>query len=138
VIGVLTAIVGAGLFLGGNLIGQFGNAETGTGIFGAIGGVIAGVAVVVIIWALLEIFGGVGMLVRRGWGRAIGFVVSIIGALFTGLALLASLASLGNSTLDNVDGGSRGAGVAVVLVVFLGYALTAFALMRGGAHFRRG
>jgi len=41
----------------------------------------------VIVWALLEIFGAFGMLFRRGWGRALGFIVGIIGAIFTGLAL---------------------------------------------------
>lgn len=131
-VGVLTALGGAILFLGGSLFGQIGTTETGSGIFGAIGGFIAGVAVVVIVWALLEILGAFGMLLRRGWGRAIGFVVGAIGAMFTGLVLLASLGSLGNG-----DAGSAGAGVLVVLVVFLGYALTVFALVRGGGHFRR-
>jgi hypothetical protein len=133
VVGVLTAIGGAILFLGGSVLGQFGTADTGTGVFGALGGFIAGVAVVVIVWALLEILGALGMLFRRGWGRALGFIVGIIGAIFTGLALLASLGSLGNT-----DGTSAGTAVAIVLVVFLGYAVTVFALVRGGGHFRRG
>jgi len=130
--GVLTALGGAAVFLGGNLVGQIDTTGTGSGIFGALGGFIAGVAVVVIVWALLEILGAFGMLFRRGWGRALGFIVGIIGAIFTGLALLASLGSL-NST----DGGLTGPGVVVVLVVFLGYAVTVFALVRGGGHFRR-
>ena len=132
VVGVLTALLGAGLFLGGNMLGQLDTAGTDTGIFGAVGGFLAGVAVVVIVWALLEIFGALGMLLRRGWGRAIGFIVGVIGAAFTGFALVASLGSLGS-----VDGGSTAGGVAVVLVVFLGYLLTVFALLRGGGHFRR-
>jgi len=74
VIGVLTALAGAILMIGGNMIGgnvlgQVGTADTGNGVFGALGGFIAGVAVVVIVWALLEIFGAFGMLLRRGWGR---------------------------------------------------------------------
>ena len=132
VIGVLTALAGAILFLGGSLLGQVANAETNIGVFGALGGFIAGVAALVIVWALLEIFGAFGMLLRRGWGRAIGFIVGVIGAIFTGFALVASLASLGGP-----DGGSTAGGVAVVLVVFLGYLLTVFALLRGGGHFRR-
>jgi len=132
VIGVLTAVAGAILMIGGNVLGQVGTAETGSGVFGALGGFIAGIAVVVIVWALLEIFGAFGMLLRRGWGRAIGFIVGVIGAIFTGFALVASLASLGGA-----DGGSTASGVAVVLVVFLGYLLTVFALLRGGGHFRR-
>ncbi len=132
VIGVLTALAGAILFLGGSLLGQVANAETNIGVFGALGGFIAGVAALVIVWALLEIFGAFGMLLRRGWGRAIGFIVGVIGAIFTGFALVASLASLGGA-----DGGSAAGGVAVVLVVFLGYLLTVFALLRGGGHFRR-
>jgi len=132
VIGVLTALAGAILMIGGSMLGQIGNAETDIGVFGAFGGFIAGVAVVVIVWALLEIFGAFGMLLRRGWGRAIGFIVGVIGAIFTGFALVASLASLGGA-----DGGSTASGVAVVLVVFLGYLLTVFALLRGGGHFRR-
>lgn len=137
VIGVLTALAGAILMIGGNVLGQLGNAGTNVGVFEAISGFIAGVAVVVIVWALLEIFGAFGMLLRRGWGRAIGFIVGVIGAIVAGFTLVASLASLGNGSLDNVDSGSTGAGVAVVLVVFLGYVLTVFALMRGGGHFRR-
>ena len=132
VIGVLTALAGAILFLGGSLLGQVANAETNIGVFGALGGFIAGVAALVIVWALLEIFGAFGMLLRRGWGRAIGFIVGVIGAIFTGFALVASLASLGGA-----DSGSAAGGVAVVLVVFLGYLLTVFALLRGGGHFRR-
>jgi len=130
VIGILTGLGGAAIFVGGSLFGDLGNAATHTGIFGAIGDLISGVAVIIIIWALLEILGGFGMLFRRGWGRAIGFFVGIIGAIFTGLALLATLGSLGS-----VEGGATG--VAVVLVVFLGYALTVLALARGGGHFRR-
>jgi hypothetical protein len=132
VIGILTALGGAILLAGGSVLGQIGTAETGSGVFGAIGGFIAGVAVVVIVWALLEVFGALGMLVRRGWGRAIGFFVGIIGAVFTGFATLASLGSLGNTGTD-----SAGAGAVVVLVVFLGYVFTVFALLRGGGHFRR-
>ena len=132
-VGVLTALGGAVLLLGGNLLGQLGTTDTGSGVFGALGGFIAGVAVVVIVWALLEIFGAFGMLFRRGWGRALGLIVGIIGAIFTGLALLASLGSL-----SSTDGGSTGTGVVVVLVVFVGYAVTVFALVRGGGHFRRG
>ena len=132
VVGVLTALAGAILLLGGSMLGQIGNAETDVGVFGAVGGFIAGVAVLVIAWALLEIFGAFGMLFRRGWGRAIGFITGIIGAIFTGLALLASLGSTGSA-----DGGSTAGGVAVVLVVFLGYVLTVYSLLRGGGHFRR-
>jgi hypothetical protein len=132
VIGVLTALAGAILFLGGSLLGQVGNAETNIGVFGAFGGFITGVAALVIVWALLETFGAFGMLLRRGWGRAIGFIVGIIGAIFTGFSLVASFASLGGA-----DGGSTAGGVAVVLVVFMGYLLTVFALLRGGGHFRR-
>jgi len=133
VIGVLTALAGAILMIGGSLLGQAVNTETNSGVFGAISGFIAGVAVIVIVWALLEIFGAFGMLLRRGWGRAIGFIVGVIGAIFTGFALVASLASLGGAD----GGGSTASGVAVVLVVFLGYLLTVFALLRGGGHFRR-
>jgi hypothetical protein len=84
VIGVLTALAGAILMIGGSMLGQIGNAETNIGVFGAFGGFIAGVAVVVIVWALLEIFGAFGMLLRRGWGRAIGFIVGVIGAIVAG------------------------------------------------------
>jgi hypothetical protein len=107
VIGVLTALAGAILFLGGSLLGQVGNAETNIGVFGAFGGFITGVAALVIVWALLETFGAFGMLLRRGWGRAIGFIVGIIGAIFTGFSLVASFASLGGA-----DGGSTAGGVA--------------------------
>lgn len=132
VIGVLTALAGTILMISGSLLGQAVNTETNSGVFGAISGFIAGVAVIVIVWALLEICGAFGMLVRRGWGRAIGFIVGFIGAIFTGLALVASLASLGGA-----DGGSTAGGVIVILVVFLGYVLTVVSLMRGGGHFRR-
>jgi hypothetical protein len=131
--GLLTALGGAAVFLGGNLVGQIDTTGTGNGFFGALGGFIAGVAVVVIVWALLEILGAFGMLFRRGWGRAIGFIVGIIGGIFSGLVFVASAGSLGKA-----DGNSAGAVVAVVLVLFLGYVLTVFALIRGGGHFRRG
>ena len=139
-IGVLTVLVGTALVLGGGILGQLGSADTdtgifaGTGLFGALGGIVAGVGVVMIVWALLEILGGFGMLFRRAWGRAIGFFVGLIGAVFTGLVFVGAIRALSDTT----DSGSAAVGIAIALVVFLGYLLTVVALARGGAHFRRG
>ena len=62
--------------------------------FGAIiGGVIAIVAVVMLVYVGLAIAGGIGVLRSRGWGRVIGIVVGVIGTLFWLLAVFSPSSS---------------------------------------------
>ncbi len=59
------------------------------GFEGAIGGFVVVLGIIVILYSLLYIIGGIGVLRSRGWGRVLGIVVGII----TGLFLLAGLTS---------------------------------------------
>jgi hypothetical protein len=96
VFGVLLLLIGL-LFLA--VAGMVGG-MAGTGAFdeipgmppgfeGAIGGFVVVLGIIVILYSLLYIIGGIGVLRSRGWGRVLGIVVGII----TGLFLLAGLTS---------------------------------------------
>jgi hypothetical protein len=133
IVGLLTLGMGLLLMLGGALFaGLEGAAELegviGSDLFGAFGGIIAGVAVIVVLWALLEIFASIGMFAHRGWGRAIGLIVGILGVAFTGLSLVSAVGAAGDGA---------GASLGFLLVFVAGYGLTVLALVTGGAHFRR-
>ncbi len=125
--GIVTAGFGALVGLLGGLIATAGSARSGLEIFGPIGGLVAGLAILVVLWGLLEAIAAIGMLVHRGWGRALGLVTGVVGFLFTGLGLL--------GVAGSGDSGTGGLAFSVVFVA--GYALTVVALVTGGAHFRR-
>jgi hypothetical protein len=80
-----------------------------------------------VFWGLLEVIASIGMFIHRGWGRVLGLIVAVVGALFTGLGLVASLGAA-----DQTAGG-----IGVSLVLFAGYAFTVLALVVGAEHFRR-
>lgn len=60
-----------------------------------IGGVIAIVAVIMLVYVVLAIAGGIGVLRSRGWGRVVGIVVGVIGTLFWLLAVFSPSSSDG-------------------------------------------
>jgi hypothetical protein len=120
--GALAGILGGALTIGASTAAG----QEGAGLVGAFGGLVAGLAFVVVFWGLLEIVASIGMFIHRGWGRALGLIVGVVGLLFTGLGLLGAL-----------GGNANAGGVAIAAVFVAGYALTVVALVTGGAHFRR-
>jgi hypothetical protein len=128
-IGILTFGLGSILMLGGALIAGLSTTSDveGLPIVGAFAGLVTGLAFLIVFWGLLEVIASIGMFIHRGWGRVLGLIVAVVGALFTGLGLVASLGAA-----DQTAGG-----IGVSLVLFAGYAFTVLALVVGAEHFRR-
>lgn len=57
-------------------------------------GLVLGLGIVALLVALAHLLAGIGVLRRRGWGRVLGLVVSILGILFLALGFLGSLAAM--------------------------------------------
>jgi hypothetical protein len=86
---------------------------------GIIGGFIAFVGVVIAIYSLVYLLGGIGVLRSAGWGRVLGLVVGIL----SGLVWLSGLSSIGQ--ISNGGGGigtivmfAAHAYIVVVLIFF--------------------
>ena len=58
-------------------------------------GLAVGLGIGALLVAVAHLAAGIGVLRRRGWGRILGMVVSILGLLFLGLGLLGSLLAMG-------------------------------------------
>jgi hypothetical protein len=96
VFGILLLLIGLLFFAVAGMVG--GLVESGgfgeipgmpPGFEGAIGGFVVVFGVIVILYSILYIVGGIGVLRSRNWGRVIGIVVGII----TGLLMLSGLAT---------------------------------------------
>jgi hypothetical protein len=94
ILGLLVAVVG-GTFISslGDLaeIPEFEGADPGA----VLGGVVAFFGIIVIVYSLLYVIAGIGVLRSRGWGRVMGIVVGII----SGLIWLSGLSSSESSNL---------------------------------------
>ena len=95
-----------------------------TGAFGALGGIIAGVGIFILILGILQIVAGAGALGGRGWARWLGIVLSVI------FAVILLLGALG--TMMSNNGFTSGL---VSLIVGVLYALTAYAFIVAGPYF---
>jgi hypothetical protein len=127
IVGILTFGLGSLFGLLGGLLATAGTSESGLEVFGPIGGLVAGLAFLVVFWGLLEIIASIGMFIHRGWGRALGLIVGVVGVAFMALALV--------GTLTASESSAGGTGFSLVLAV--GYGFTVLALVTGGEHFRR-
>jgi hypothetical protein len=63
-------------------------------------GLMVGLGIGALLVAVAHLVAGIGVLRRRGWGRILGIVVSILGVLFLGLGLLGSLLAMGMPISD--------------------------------------
>jgi hypothetical protein len=133
IMGVFWAAVGAILIVGGNafksITDQFGalstaDANTVDQAGNIVGGVLVGFGVVILIVAIVEIFGGIGTLFGRTFGRAIGIFYSLIFGAF----LLVGLTGATRAS-DVTNDSSAGGGVIIVLVMFLLYLYTLIVLL---------
>jgi len=128
ILGILTFGMGTLLLLAALLAGA-GSVEGVPGdVAASLGGFVAGFALLVIAWAVLEIVASIGMLGHRRWGRLLGLAIGGLGLAFAGLSLVTALGA-GDA------GGGPSVGFNAALVA--GYGLTVLALATGEAHFRR-
>jgi hypothetical protein len=126
VMGILTSLVGGCATIGGAAFGQIGSGTNASGPFGALGAVLAGIGIFILILGILGIVAGAGALGGKGWGRWIGIIISII------FAILFVLGGLGSLTSNN---GMVGGIITLALGVL--YALCAWALIQAPAFFAR-
>jgi len=122
IIGILELLVGVLFIAGGAFLSSTFNDVQGSGVFAGVG---AFLGILIGFWAILQLLGGIGSIQGKGWGRWIGIIVSIIGAIFLGLGALGSLSNIGGNA----------SGFVFTFVWFLLYAGTAWALISAGAYF---
>ncbi len=120
VIGVLILLVALLSFAGGALFANLG-AEQGGGLFA---GLFAFLGVILLIWAILHLVGGIGSLQGKGWGRWTGIVVAAITVILGVLGLVTSLGA-------RLDAGN----LIYQIVVIVLYALVAWVLIKSSAYF---
>jgi hypothetical protein len=109
-IGLLVAVVG-GTFFGS--LGDFMEIPDIEGASGGalIGGVVAFFGIIILIYSLVYLFAGIGVLRNRGWGRVMGLIVGII----SGLIWLSGLTSA-----DEIAAASGGQGSLVSTLIGFG------------------
>jgi hypothetical protein len=101
VLGVLGGILGLLVaVVGGTFIASLGDFAEIPDLEGAdpgavLGGVVAFFGIIVIVYSLIYVIGGIGVLRSRGWGRVMGIVVGIV----SGLIWLTGLGSSESSGL---------------------------------------
>jgi hypothetical protein len=125
VLGAFLVLTGLLVFLGTAAFSQYlGDAYAGPFVaaFGAFFGII------ILIWAVLHLLGGIGAIQGKGWGRWTGIVVAVISLIFF---IFGVLGSLGGGTSGRTDTG----GLVFEIVFIVLYALTAWALIQASSYF---
>lgn len=124
VMGVLTSLVGGCATVGGAAFGQIGSGTTSSGPFGALGAILAGIGIFILILGIVGIVAGAGVLGGKSWGRWLGIIISVIFAILLVLGGVTSLTATNGMT----------SGITTLVIGAL-YALTAWALIQAGAYF---
>jgi hypothetical protein len=157
--GLLTILVAAAFITGGALLGGVvGDALRQAGVsvdeLGGSGstqvvrdatnlftGALVVLGVIIGLFGLFEAFGGLGTLLRRGWGRVLGIITTIMAVLpvtFVSLGSLSVARNLDTTGIDTSSVGNSGiVAVAIIIAIVVLYWFSLFALITGGAHFRR-
>ena len=81
----------------------------------------ASFGVILLLFSLIYLFGGIGSIRGRRWGRVLGVIAGIIGVLLPAFVLLGSIGSLGSGT-------QGGDGLALPIVFFALHAFVLWAL----------
>jgi hypothetical protein len=124
VFGLLWAGIGALIVLGGAAAKVGGTSAGIPGLGNAVGDFLAGFGIVILVIAIVEILGGIGVLLSKEWGRIIAITYSLIFG-FGSIFIVA-----GGANANNVSD-TTGGGVALIigLVFLLGYAYSLVVLM---------
>ena len=70
--------IGALITFGGAVVSTASDSSAFSQLGDALGGVIAGLGVVILVIAIVELLGGIGILLSKSWGRIIGITYSLI------------------------------------------------------------
>jgi len=125
VFGLLWTGIGALIVLGGAAAKVGGNNAGIPGLGNAVGDFLAGFGIVILVIAVVEILGGIGVLLSKEWGRIIAICYSLIFGL--GSVFIVAGGANANNAVGETSGGT---GALIVGLVFLvGYAYTLVVLM---------
>jgi hypothetical protein len=92
---------------------------------------------ILLIIGIVQAIGGIGVLAHRGWGRAFGVVLGLIGTIWgIGLLLSSVRFDIGDMSVEGALAGQESA-VAMATVVLICYLLVFLAMFVGRRHFRR-
>ncbi|MEO5703458.1 MAG: hypothetical protein ABIZ52_02870 [Candidatus Limnocylindrales bacterium] len=106
-LGILGGLLGLMITVfGSTIVGQldldqFGGDFTGSGLndpAAVVSGFLAFVGIVVVVYSLVYLLGGIGIVRSRGWGRVMGLIVGILSGLFWLLSLTGGGSSSGASS----------------------------------------
>jgi hypothetical protein len=104
----------------------------------AVQGVVTGVGVVLLVIGILHLLGAVGIWAHRGWGRAIGVVLGLLGTLL-GIGMVISTlgpTTIGDTTITGELNQQQG-GLGGSVIFLVSYLFVLLAMFVGRRHFRR-
>ena len=119
-VGILWALIGGAFVAGGALFKGFFDVNTLPALGDAVGGAVATIGVILLVFAIIEILAGLGGMLGANWARAVGILYAFV---FGGFSLLILLNGAGRR--DVADTGAliffiaHVVVYAYVLVVFL-------------------
>jgi hypothetical protein len=122
--GLLWTALGALVVLGGAILKGVGDQAGGTVVGDAFGGVLAGLGIVVLAIAIVEIIVGIAAWMGKEWARIVGIIYALI---FGGGCLLSLLTAAGSSRSTGTDA-TGGVLILLVFAVAYIYTLVVFAL----------
>ena len=82
---------------------------------------------VLLVFGALEVLIGVGIFAHKGWARALGIILALLGLLVSIAGVSFAMALAPGFSVPLIG----------AIVVLLGYAFIVLALIAGGGHFRR-
>lgn len=110
--------IGALITFGGAVVSTASDNSAFSQLGDAFGGVIAGLGIVILVIAIIELLGGIGILLSKSWGRIIGIAYSLI---FGAGSLLIALG--GGRASDTTNAGPGVLIFGVVCFVLYAYSL---------------
>ena len=120
---IWTGLGGLITFVGG--AAKVGSSSTALPEFvNSVGDVVAGFGIVILVIAIIEIIGAVGVLLSKGWGRVIGIIYSLIFGLGSVFIVLGGMRA--NDVTDTSSGGT--VTLVIGLVFLIGYVYALFTL----------
>jgi len=85
---------------------------------------------IILVVGILHFLSAIGIFMHKGWARAIGIVLAVLGLL---LGVVGAV-GVAQAAVSAAEAGSE---AVVPVIVAISYGLTLFALIAGGNHFRR-